>query len=182
MTKLYLVRHGKARAGWNENLDPGLDDQGGRQAAEVAQALAPLGPLDLLSSPLARARETCQLLAEIWEVTPRIEERVGEIPSPTEVLEERGRWLVELMGKKWQDLGPELQSWRQGIIQALCELDADAVVFTHFIAINVVVGEARGDSRVVCFLPANGSITMVEANGGELSLVELGIEAHTRVR
>jgi broad specificity phosphatase PhoE len=65
---------------------------------------------------------------------------------------------------------------RQGVIEALLALDADSVVFTHFIAINVVVGAATGDDRVACFWPDNGSITIVEADGSSLSLIERGDE------
>ncbi len=43
MAKLYLVRHGKASAGWGMEKDPGLDDLGHAQAKAAALTISPLG-------------------------------------------------------------------------------------------------------------------------------------------
>ncbi len=83
MATIYLVRHGKASAGFDTHLDPGLDEIGRAQAQATADVLEPLGPLSIYSSPLARALETARPLAERWGVTPSIEPRVAEIPSPS---------------------------------------------------------------------------------------------------
>jgi broad specificity phosphatase PhoE len=176
MARHYLVRHGKAAASWAEDLDPGLDRLGKAQAKGVAQTLAPLGPLEVITSPLLRAQETAQPLSDIWGCTPRIEERVGEIPSPTKDLMHRAQWLQEVMGERWSNLDKDLHSWRQGVVETLLALDVDTIVFTHFIAINVVVGAATGDDHVICFWPDNGSITIVEADGLHLLLLERGDE------
>ena len=47
--KLYLVRHGHAAAGWGDHPDPGLDALGRAEAEAMAERLAPLGPLPLVS-------------------------------------------------------------------------------------------------------------------------------------
>ena len=52
MTKIYLVRHGKAAASWAEDFDPGLDSLGKAQAKATTKALAHLGPLHVMASPL----------------------------------------------------------------------------------------------------------------------------------
>ena len=176
MARLYLVRHGKAAASWAEDFDPGLDSVGKSQAKGVAQTLASLGPLDVITSPLSRAQETARPLSDIWGCTQRVEERVGEIPSRTEDLMGRAQWLQDVMGKRWSNLGGDLHSWRQGVVAALLALDTDTVVFTHFIAINVAVGAATGNDRVVCFWPDNGSITILETDGSGLTLIERGDE------
>jgi broad specificity phosphatase PhoE len=180
MARIYLVRHGKAAAGFAGHLDPGLDDTGRCQAEAAAEALAPLGPLAVLSSPLARALETATPLAAHWRVEPIIEERVAEIPSPTEDLAARAQWLRSMMAGNWADV-PELADWRARLVSYLEELGEDSVIFSHFIAINVAVGSATGDDRVVCFRPDNGSITVVENQGHSLEVVELGNQAATRV-
>ena len=36
MTRVYMVRHGRAAAGWNVDPDPGLDDLGRSQSLAVA--------------------------------------------------------------------------------------------------------------------------------------------------
>jgi broad specificity phosphatase PhoE len=181
MTTLYLVRHGKASADWQSSLDPGLDGLGKTQAEKAAETLAPLGPLDMVSSPLARARETSIPLAQIWETSPTIESRVSEIVSPTQALTGRAEWLRVVMGEKWTALDAELRSWRQGVVDALLSLAGDTVVFSHFIAINAAVGEAIDDDRVVHFFPDNGSITILENNGRKLTLSDLGAQLKTHV-
>lgn len=180
MAKLYLVRHGKAGGDWGTAIDPGLEELGWQQARRAAEKLAPLGPIDIISSPLKRTRETSRPLSELWQVLPRIEERVGEIKSPTNDITERVKWLKHMMSKNWPDLDTSLDSFRQGVIDALLEIKRDTVVFTHFIAINVAVGVATNDTRVMNFLPNNGSITEMENSSG-LALIKRGREAYTSV-
>ncbi|MBK9972334.1 MAG: histidine phosphatase family protein [Acidimicrobiaceae bacterium] len=74
MPRLYLVRHGRAAAGWNTDPDPGLDAVGRHQAAAMTARLAPLGPLELVSSPLLR----CRRRPPVW---PRRGGRVGAHPA-----------------------------------------------------------------------------------------------------
>jgi broad specificity phosphatase PhoE len=181
MPKLYLVRHGHASSGWGLEPDPGLDDLGRSQARAAARELAPLGPLLIISSPKARARETAEQLAEIWDIKPVIEDRVGEIRFPSETPADRVRWLKDVMVERWPSLGQDLRQWRQEVIEALLSLETDSVIFTHYIAINAAVGHATTDDRVVSFSPDNASITILETNGSELELVQRGREAHTRV-
>ena len=54
VSRLILVRHGRAAGGWDDDLDPGLDDLGRAQAEAMADLVAPLGPLPILVSPLRR--------------------------------------------------------------------------------------------------------------------------------
>jgi broad specificity phosphatase PhoE len=181
MAKIYLVRHGRADSGWGLAEDPGLDDLGRSQALAAAQKLAPRGPLPIISSPRTRARETAMPLAEIWEIQPAIEERVGEIRFPSETPADRIRWLKEVMRDQWPNLDPDLRQWRREVLNALLSMKTDTVVFTHFIAINVAVGHATADHRVVSFRPDNASITILETHGSQLHFVERGAEADTKV-
>lgn len=178
-----LVRHGRAAAAWDADADPGLDEVGWEQAGHVADALQLYGPMPIVSSPLARCRDTATPLAERWGVEPVIEPRVGEIESPTPDLQERGRWLRGVMAGSWDDQPPELLEWRRHVIDAVLGLEAEnAVVFTHFVAINAIVGEATGNRSVVCFAPDHCSRTEVKVEGGRLEVVELGGQARTIVR
>ena len=182
MAKLYLVRHGKATAGWGMQKDPGLDDLGQAQAKAAARTLAPLGPLPIITSPLTRTRETSRPLAEIWGIEPLVEKRVGEIRFPSRNQSSRVQWLQSIMGDKWSNLDPDLKVWRREVIEALCACERDCVVFSHFIAINAAVGHAIGDDRVVSFRPDNCSITIMETGANTLILLERGVEAVTEVR
>ena len=179
MATVYMVRHGKARVG--DGLDPGLDDLGREQASATAAALRGKGPLPIFSSPFARARQTSEPLARLWGREATIEPRVAEIPFPTTDLGERSRWLSQAMAGSWLDLGPELLAWRNALVDCVKSQREDCVIFCHFIAINVAVGAARADNRVVIFQPDNGSVTSFDNGGGTLRLVQLGNEAQTRI-
>ena len=83
---------------------------------------------------------------------------------------------------KWPNLDRDLQQWRKEVIETLVSIGIDTVVFTHYIAINVAVGHATENNRVLCFRPDNCSITILKTNGVSLNLVNLGNEADTEVR
>ncbi len=182
MPRLYLIRHGKAAAGWDANLDPGLDPLGQSQADAMAERIAPLGPLGLLVSPLKRTRETAAPLETKWRQAGVIEPAVAEIPSPTPDLAARRLWLDRIMAAGWAAIDADLQAWRMGIIERLLGLSEDTVVVSHFIAINVAVGAATGDTRLICFRPDNCSRTVLDVEDDRLVLVELGDEDRTEVR
>ena len=181
MPRLILVRHGEAAAGWNQDRDPGLSEEGHRQAAEAAAVLAPLGPMPIVVSPLRRTRETAAPLEKAWGVTATVDPGVGEIVSPIEDLEERTTWLRGFMAGPWAAAGPDHVTWRQTVLDTLTAIPHDAVVVTHFIAINAAVGAAAGDERVVNFMAGNCSRTTLDVVDGALSVVELGGEAITVV-
>ncbi len=183
MTRLHLIRHGRAAAGWNTDPDPGLDGLGLQQATAVAASLSQLGPLPVLSSPLRRCRETAAVLAELWQVEPQIEPSVAEIPSPLGVaMVDRVDWLREAMLGTWGELGPRYVAYRDQVVTFLAGLDSDSVVFSHFIAINAVIGVALGDDRLVVRSLDNCSVTVVDVVDGALQLVESGHEADTLIR
>jgi broad specificity phosphatase PhoE len=178
MTKIYMVRHGHAEAGFGESLDPGLDALGHSQAEAVAKKLASLGSLPVISSPLKRARETAAPLAKSWNVEPVVENAVAEIPSPRGMtLEGRVAWLRKLMGGSWRDAARDLAEWREDCVASVTEISRDTVIFSHYVAINVIAGAATGDHRVVVFSPDNCSVTVFETDGSSLRLIEKGHEA-----
>ena len=184
MTQIHLVRHGKAAAGFGSHKDPGLDELGLRQARAVANMLDKrLGddrPL-LFSSPLARAMETSQPLAQQWHCEVGIEYRVAEIPSPTEDLQERAQWLQTAMQGGWSALSEDAQAWRQTLVEHLLSQTKDCIVFSHFVAINAAVGAATNDDRMRIFAPDNCSVTTLDNSGGQLAVVALGVTADTHV-
>jgi len=181
MPTIYLVRHGKAAAGFGAHPDPGLDDTGRAQAQATAQQLAGLPKMPLYSSPLARAQETAQPLCNLWECDYQIEPRVAEIPSPTEDLAERSAWLSAAMAGGWDELDQTLIQWCQDLADCLLEFDRDVVMFSHFVAINAAVGVAMADQRMVVFRPDNASVTTLTNDSCTLKVKELGGEAVTKV-
>lgn len=177
MTRIYMVRHGQAAARYGQSADPGLDALGQEQALRAANRLVSLGPLAILSSPLARARETAAPLAKLWNADIAIEPAVAEIPSPDIELSKRAEWLGKIMAGSWRNVPPPLMQWREALIELLTLLTPDTVVFSHYVALNVAYGAAVGDDRVTAFSPDNCSITIFETDGSRLSLIERGSEA-----
>jgi len=178
-----LVRHGQAAAGWNEEADPGLSPLGERQALIAADAVAAVGdPVPIVSSPLKRAQETARPLARRWDRAVRIDPAFTEIPSPTTDLAERAEWLAAAMSGTWAEQGEVQARWRQGIVDALGALDGDAVVFTHFAAINVVLGHALGDDRLLVSDVDHCARTVIEVAHGRIRVVSFGSEGRTELR
>lgn len=181
MVRLYLVRHGKAAASFSEAADPGLDATGTAQAEAIAERLAPLGPLPIITSPLRRTRETAMPLERRWRFTARIEPAFGEIPSPMDDPAARGEWLRGVMTGTWSAQPVTLKTWRQQVVDGLVALRRTTIVVTHFVAINVAVGHAEGDERVVVFAPDNCSVTVLDIDDGVLRVARRGVERATQV-
>jgi broad specificity phosphatase PhoE len=185
MAKLYLVRHGEPTGSWgtSPDPDPGLSEQGHRQASATAEQLALKAPAHIVSSPLRRASETAAPLAGRLQKVPLIAPVVAEIPTPAHVDQAvRGDWLRAIMAQAWPQIDPELQQWRARAVHYLIGISGDTAIFSHYVLINVAVGAAIGDDRVHCFAPAHASVTLLETNGKGLTLVELGATGTSVIR
>ncbi len=83
MLKLLLVRHGETA--WNRDRrimgrqEIGLDETGRCQALALKEALSLFSVDAVYSSPVCRARETAEILAEGRGLPPRFDERLVEI-------------------------------------------------------------------------------------------------------
>lgn len=185
--RVYLVRHGHAAQSWELGTDSGLSDVGHQQASNVAAEMEELGPLPIVTSPLRRARETASAFETRWQAPARIDHGVSEIPSPSIHDAERQRWLMQKMAGTWSAIHHEviheqtLGDWRDGVIQTLLDISRPTIVTTHYIAINVAVGAATGDDRIVSFRPDNASCTVLDIVDGTIKLVKLGAEAQTKI-
>ena len=192
MGKIYMVRHGKAAAGWDGDADPGLDVTGQAQALTVAQDLAArlTSPVAIYTSPLLRCRETAMPLATMWQTQAIVEPRAAEIPSPIEDLAARTEWLRRVMVGSWAELlsdpenaGIDFARWQSDVVAAMVTLgkSQDIVVFSHFIALNVAYCAATGADQIVAFRPDNCSVSVFETDGTALTLLTQGHEADTQV-
>ena len=186
MTHIYMVRHGRASAGWDTAVDPDLDEIGQHQAERVADELFTLtnNPLTIVSSPLARCRQTAQPLATKWGIEPIIQNEVAEIPSPEGVdMSKRVEWLRVAMTKTWTDLGDRYTTYRDTLVNYVSSLTTDTVIFSHFVAINAVIGHATQDDQVLTMSLDNCSVTVFEKQpDGTLMLKRGGREADTLIR
>ncbi len=193
--KLILVRHGRP----NENdpsspNDPPLNADGRRQARAVAQLLAREGVTRVVSSPLARARETAEPLAERlglpidtiagWAEADRAADRYRS----TETLRAEG-------GDAWRRfledpvryLGADPSEFRAGVIAALEEASragppsSRVAIFTHGLPINVVLSHALGLERITNFMPGYGSVTRLRRReDGGFGVVSVNESGHHR--
>ena len=187
MTRVYMVRHGRAVAGWNVDPDPALDELGRSQSLTAASRLSSLGPLPVLSSPLLRCQQTAFPLATAWKTDIIVEPKVGEIPSPEGyAVEERGEWLREAMSGSWTQIaersGARYAQYRNEIAARIASIQEDTVIFSHFVAINAVIGVATANDAVMIARLDNCSVTTFDVTGGVLTLVETGGEADTLIR
>ncbi len=184
MARIRLVRHGEAAAAWGgSDADPGLSDTGRAQAQAASVKLAAAEPARIVTSPLRRCRETAAPLAASLGLHAILAPEVAEVPTPPDLPDaERGAWLRAAFGATWSDIpGGDYLAWRDRVAAFVAGLEDGTVVFTHFVAINAAVSAATKDPRTVVFRPGNASITVLESEGGVLTLVELGAEAETRV-
>ena len=179
---LYLVRHGEASAGWAENPDPPLSELGRQQAEQVKVLFANRSPLPIVSSPLIRARQTAQPLADHWQVQVSVDDAFREIPAPPGMtLQQRMDWLKSVRGITWHEASEPLLRWRENILRRLFVECGSRVIFTHFMVLNLVAGQANGDERLVHYQPDNGSVLTIETEGQCIRILDRGQEAQTRV-
>ena len=182
MGTIYLIRHGEAGASWNQDRDPGLSDLGRQQALAVMQQFRDGPVCPIYSSPLRRVRETAGPLATHWGVDVITVPAFAEIPTPAgHSLEQRLQWLLALRDQHWDTASAELLTWRENIIAALQQLPDNALVFTHFMVMNTVVGHLMERPEYVCYQPGNGSILTLQKEGGGIKVADLGAESATRV-
>jgi broad specificity phosphatase PhoE len=194
MSIIYMVRHGRVAANPIDPEDPELSPEGQSQAQAVAQKLNARLPqhLQILTSPLRRCRQTAAPLAALWGIEPVVEARVAEVPGPASALMARDEWLRRALSSDWHGLirlGQKLQAgyddtlanWRKEVLEGAFECRRDAVIFSHFVPVNVLVGHALRSERVASFHPAHTSITVFEIIGDSIRVIERGRDMQTRV-
>lgn len=175
MTNIWLVRHGEAAAAWDQSSDPGLSPLGQEQAQRTALILHEQLPASvaIVSSPKARAQETCAPLLALRGAKARIDPAYTEVHAPVP-LAERKQWLQAFMRQRWAEQPPPLWQWRQAITQSLSGEVTDVVIFTHFLVINAVLAECAGRDEVLQAWPANASVHHFCRSDDRLKLVLLG--------
>ena len=183
MAIVRLVRHGRAAAGWDTDPDPGLDELGIEQAQTVGEDLRRAEAAVVLTSPMRRCIETSAYYAGPAGVDVIVDAAVTEIPAPLGVeMAGRADWLRRVMVGKWSELDERYATYRNSVVERVRKCHDGTIVFSHFVAINAVIGAALGDDRLVIRRLGNCSVTTMEVIDGEISLIEGGREADTLVR
>ncbi len=191
--RLILIRHGRP----DEDVadaphDPPLNADGRRQAQAAARLLETEGVTRIVSSPLQRARQTADPLAErlglsIETIDDWAEADRGAIRyRSTETLRAEGgeawsRFLSDPIGY----LGGDPASFRAGVLGALAATVANepatarVAVFTHGMPINIVLSHALGLESITRFLVGYGSVTRLRHFGdGRYGVVSVNETGH----
>ena len=171
--RLILVRHGRPdEDDVDTPNDPPLNGEGLAHANATAELLAPEGVTTLVASPLRRARQTAQPLAEkLGLAVQTIEgwaeaDRAAARYRSTETLRAEGgeawaRFLADPIGY----LGSDPEAFQATVLTALRataalgDRNARVVVFTHGLPINIVLSHALGLASITRFLVGYGSVT-----------------------
>jgi broad specificity phosphatase PhoE len=177
---IIFVRHGEAAAGWGHHRDPGLSETGQLQAQAVAETLIRETPECVLSSPMLRCRETAAPLAELAGLDVTIDPDVSEIPTPPDV-SDRVDWLRQLMSGQWADAPALVLDWHKRLLNRLNSLPDRTIVFSHFVAINALVGYLEARSDVMVFRPDYCSMTRLQQTPEGVALISRGAEAGTAI-
>lgn len=158
--EVLLVRHGEtdenAVARFQGRLDTRLNDRGRAQSRALAEELRGEGVVALYASPLRRARQTAQIVADALGLQPVLDERLVEADA--------GDWSGRLIADILAGEAKEYARWRaaepafrfpggesvaeqaQRIAAALADVSAGplpALVVTHGGTIRAVAGIDR---------------------------------------
>jgi broad specificity phosphatase PhoE len=197
---IHVVRHGRTRSnrvglvmGWSdESIEP---DQHAAAAAVAARLAAAPAPVRIVSSPLARARDTAAPLAAALSVDLETDRRLGELyQGPWEGLAASDvarrwprEWSVWRTAPETLDLdGREtLAAFYARVADAFDDLvrssdAATVVVFTHDAVVRAAVAWTLrvGPATYRHIEVANGSITTLHASTFGARLVALNDTSH----
>jgi broad specificity phosphatase PhoE len=95
-------------------------------------------------------------------------------------------WLREAMAGTWaqvaQRSGAHYTQYVDELAERISSIQEDTVIFSHFVAINAVIGRATQNDAVMIASLDNCSVTTFDVSGGVLTLLETGGEADTLIR
>lgn len=193
--RLILIRHGRPdEDDLQSPHDPPLHTDGIRQAVAVGGFLAAEGITRIVSSPLQRARQTAEPLAEALGLRIQIVDGWAEADRgaikyrSTETLRaEGGDAWTRFLTDPVLYLGGDPAAFRAEVIAALHKTTenedsaARIAVFTHGLPINIVLSHALGLEKITHFLVGYGSITRLRrAPDGRLGVSSANETAHHR--
>lgn len=199
MITLYLIRHGESI--WNVEgriqgqQDPPLSALGREQARRIAARLAPCPLEAVVSSDLARARETADAIAAPHGLAPTMDARLREAAfgdwEGLTVAEIDERWPNILAGwradpRRVRPPGAEtLEQVMRRAGAALSELvarhsDGTLALVGHGGSVRAIVAHALGATPAVFrrLRLDNGSITTLEVRDGAFTLRQLNETCH----
>ncbi len=199
--RLILVRHGESEHGARGVIGgmrgcTGLTERGRAQAALLRGRLAAEGGwagAPLLASPWPRARQTAEILAEVWQTAPQLDAALCEL-QPGEAdgwstAEYGRRYVHDLMADTARPFAPGGESWDafsvRGKLETFTQDPAETIVaVTHSLWIVVsfllLFGIEASPRRRARLDPDFCSLTEWRCADGQWTLVRYNDVQHLR--
>jgi broad specificity phosphatase PhoE len=140
LSQLYLIRHGETA--WSLSgqhtgrTDIPLTEQGEQDARKLAERLRAVEFSRVFTSPLQRARRTCELagLGEVAEIEPDLAEwDYGDYEGqrPADIRKARPDWNVFRDGCPGGESPAQVSERADRLIARLCTLENNIALFSH---------------------------------------------------
>ena len=194
--QLLLIRHAlplRAESSDGSPADPGLSEVGLGQARRLAQSLRAEPIEALYTSPMRRARETAQALANVLDLEACVDPQLVELDHQSDVylpLEELKasdypRWQALVQdGELYADV--DLPAFRRQVTRAMERIirahpGGQVAVACHGGVINAWTSQLLGLEELFVFEPEyTGVSRFLAARSGERSLLSLNESGHLR--
>ena len=169
--RIYLIRHGETA--WSlsgqhtGNTDIPLTERGRQQAATLGQFFAGRVFARVLSSPLSRAYDTCQLAGygTVAELTDDLREwnyGIYEGKKTLDIQQQEPGWSIWNTPVPQGELPAEVGQRVQRIIQRALDTDGDTALFAHGHVLRILaacwIGLAPTEGRLFALGTASVSI------------------------
>jgi broad specificity phosphatase PhoE len=192
MKTIYFIRHAQSEANLNEILasrqDFALTEKGRQEAVVIASELKDIAQLDrIICSPLIRAQQTAQPIAETFGLDVETDERIteqdlgvfsgmtyAELEDRPDYMHERSKrwkWIPEGGGESYEMIANRLEPF----FQSLESLEGDSILFvTHAVTLRMVKAILEQTlPDYPCEIAKNGEVWKVQFTGlGNIHEVE----------
>ena len=150
-----------------------LNETGRSQARLCARVLARLGPATVVSSPLGRAAETAQAIADlahagpVWRDEAFIERDAGRISGQCYLgMDLTGDWGMEPLDELADRMQRGLLGWQ--------DAPGPVAVVTHGMALAALLGRLAGDDKKYSGAQLkNCCINMIQLENGHFTLLDM---------
>jgi probable phosphoglycerate mutase len=193
---LLLIRHGlpeRVEPGSGTPADPGLSDEGWRQAHALASWLS-FERIDLvITSPLRRARETALPLERLHGLRATVVDEVAEwdrgndsyVPMEEQKAAGHPDWQA-LVDRDWDAMPFDIFAFQQRVVDAVDAIAArhpgsTVAVVCHGGVLNVYLASVLGLPEPLFFEPAYTGVSRVRVSReGRRGVVSVNEAAHLR--
>ena len=102
-----------------------------------------------------------------------INKNFAEIPSPNVSIDEKRAWLKNTMHLNIKSLDENVRDWRLNIIDAITNLNSDAIIFSHYMVMNVLKGFIDNSDKILNFHPGYTSVMILKIQNKRISITNI---------